>query len=537
MPFRFCVPDRQIPTFTPWTPRSLFMIGFQVRRPALRPRAAAALFAAGLLTAPAAAVAQTERVDARAIERIRDEGLNRSQVPQLAGHLTEVIGPRLTGSTGMKRANEWTAETFRSWGLTNVAVEPWGEFGRGWEHIDYYGRITTPWAQPLIGQPLAWTGSTNGTVSGEVLLLTAETPAELFERFRGRVAGRIVLRDPAVEIEPEFRAWTRRFTEADLADPIGERTPVSPDPAVQQAFMRRALVNSAIDSLLRMERPAAILRASPWQYGIIRVASGGSRAPGSAEAAPTVMIATEQYNMMVRNAARGVPMHVELNVRNRFLDDDTRGYNTLAEIRGSDRADEYVMIGAHLDSWHSGQGATDNAAGSVVMMEAMRILKTLGLQPRRTIRIALWSGEEQGLLGSRGWVNNNPALWPRISAYLNLDNGTGRIRGVWNQTNPGATPVFQSLLAPFRDLDVIAIRHGNTGGTDHLAFDAQGIPGFNFIQDPIEYSLRTHHSNMDTFDRLVLDDLKQAAVVVASTAYHLAMRDEMMPRKTAAAQR
>jgi carboxypeptidase Q len=488
------------------------------------------LLLGALLALPAAAVAQTERVDARMVERIRDEGLNRSQIPQLAGHLTEVIGPRLTGSPGMRRANEWTAETFRGWGLTNVIVDPWGEFGRGWEHLDYYGRVTAPFVQPLLGQPLAWTGSTNGRVSGDVLVITAESPAEVFEKFGGRIAGRIVLRDPPVTLEPEFREWTRRFTEEDLRDPIGERTPVPIDPAAQEAFMRRALVNSAIDSLLRTERPALIVRPSSWQYGVIRAAAGGPRTPGAPETPASIMIAAEQYNMLYRNAQRGAPARIEVEVRNRFLDDDHRGYNTLADLRGSDKADEYVMIGAHLDSWHTGQGATDNAAGSVIMMEAMRILKTLGVQPRRTIRIGLWSGEEQGLLGSRNWVGNNQAIWPKISAYLNIDNGTGRIRGVWNQTNTAASPIFEGLLAPFRDLGVVAVRHGNTGGTDHLAFHGQGIPGFNFIQDPIEYSLRTHHSNMDTFDRLVLDDLKQAAVIVASTAYHLAMRDEMMPR-------
>jgi Zn-dependent M28 family amino/carboxypeptidase len=210
------------------------------------------------------------------------------------------------------------------------------------------------------------------------------------------------------------------------------------------------------------------------------------------------------------------------------------GKNVLAELPGTDLADEYIMIGGHYDSWHAGTGAADNAAGTVVMMEALRILKELGLQPRRTIRIALWSGEEQGLYGSRNWVQNHPELHDRISAYLNFDNGTGRIRGIYNQMNDAVTPIFEELLWPFRDLGVVAVRHQNTGGTDHLAFDAAGIPGFQFIQDPIEYSVNTHHSNVDTYERLVLDDLKQAAVVVASLAYHLAMRDEMLPRKPVA---
>ena len=235
--------------------------------------------------------------------------------------------------------------------------------------------------------------------------------------------------------------------------------------------------------------------------------------------------------MIYRNTQADVPVYMEIMMRNRFYEDDLQAYNTLADIPGSDLADEYIMLGAHLDSWHMGGGATDNAAGTVVMMEAMRILKTLGVQPRRTIRIALWSGEEQGLLGSRGWVANNPDLHDQISAYVNVDNGTGRVRGIWNQSNPAATPVFEQILWPFRDLGVVAVRDGHTGGTDHLAFDRVGIPGFNFIQDPIEYGINTHHTELDTFDHLVLEDLKQAAVVVASTVYHLANRDEMMPRK------
>jgi len=224
-------------------------------------------------------------------------------------------------------------------------------------------------------------------------------------------------------------------------------------------------------------------------------------------------------------------VELEVRVQNRFDESDLQSYNTLAELPGSDKSDEFVMLGAHLDSWHMGGGATDNAAGSVIMMEAMRILTELGVQPRRTIRIALWSGEEQGLLGSRAWVANNEAIHDKISAYVNIDNGTGRLRGIWNQGNEGAVEVFENLLWPFRDLGVVAVRRGDTGGTDHLAFDRAGIPGFNFIQDPIEYGINTHHTELDTFDHLVLDDLRQAAVIVASTVYHLAMMEEMMPKK------
>ena len=235
--------------------------------------------------------------------------------------------------------------------------------------------------------------------------------------------------------------------------------------------------------------------------------------------------------MIYRNVEAGIPVELEINVQNQFFDDDLQDYNMLADFPGTDKADELVMLGGHLDSWHYGTGAADNAAGCVVMMEAMRILKAIGVQPRRTIRIGLWSGEEQGLLGSRNWVQNHPELHDKISAYVNFDNGTGKIRGIWDQMNQGALPIFEQILWPFRDLGVVAVRHGNTGGTDHLSFDGAGVPGFNFIQDPIEYGIRTHHTYVDTFDGLMLEDLQQAAVVVAATVYHLAMREEMVPRK------
>jgi carboxypeptidase Q len=485
--------------------------------------------------APLPATAQpAEPIHAEINARIRAEGLDRSRIAELAGHLTEVIGPRLTGSPAMRRANEWTAEQFRSWGLENVRVEPWGEFGRGWERVSYFGRMTQPFVQPLQGQPAAWSGSTDGLVEGGVVRIVADSPDQILERYTGRLSGAIILPVPPVEASPEFEPVNRRFAAEALLEPPVAAPPGMPDPAVIQRFQRQQQLNAALDSLMRAERPALVLRPSPWQYGVIRVGGVGGaavRQAGAPEPPPTVFLALEHYNQLWRNDERGVETRVEFDVQNRFVDEDLRAFNTLAELPGTDLRDEYVMIGAHLDSWHGGQGATDNAAGSVVMMEAMRILSALGAEPRRTIVIALWSGEEQGLLGSRAWVRANEALWPRISAYLNVDNGTGRVRGIWNQQNEGATPIFRQILEPFRDLDVVAVRHGNTGGTDHLAFDAVGVPGFNFIQDPIEYSLRTHHSHMDTFDRLVLDDLRQAAVVVAATAYHLAMRDELMPRK------
>lgn len=499
-----------------------------------------------LLVAPALAGAGTaqvvqERVDLSVVRRIRDEGLNRSKVGELAGYLTDVIGPRLTGSSSMRRANEWTAEQFKTWGLVNVTVEPWGLFGRGWERVAFGGRILEPFVWPLQGSPLAWSGSTRGTVAGPVVYFDARDTIDL-AKYRGKLRGAFVMRDTLVPVAPEFDPLPLRTPLDRLLDTTPQQaqqfTPPTPE---QQARQRaQAALNRRLYDFLRAERPAAVLTYSSRQYGIIRPGAGpyavAVRFDTIPDPLPAIQLSQEQYFQIFRNVRRGVPVRLEANVQNRWLAQDPKAYNTLAEIPGSDLKDQVVMLGAHLDSWFGGTGATDNGAGSIVMMEAVRILKTLNLQPRRTIRIALWSGEEQGLLGSRNWVENHKAELDRISAYVNVDNGTGRIRGIWNQSNDAVVPIFEQILFPFRDLGVVAVRRGNTGGTDHLSFDRAGVPGFNFIQDPIEYGTRTHHTDADTFERLVLDDLKQAATVVAYTVYHLAMRDEMMPRKPAPAQ-
>jgi hypothetical protein len=481
-----------------------------------------------------AQVAQ-EAVDLDVVRRIREEGMERSQLPELAGYLTDVIGPRLTGSPGMRRANDWTAQTLEGFGLQNVVVEPWGEFGRGWDNMYYSGRITEPYVQILQALPVAWTGSTDGIVKGPAMIVEAASTADL-ERYRGKLRGAFVLtREPQV-IEPEWQARPLRSSLEDLLAPaeIRERPPVDPAQREQmmQRWRRQRAMRDTIAAFMQDEGIAGMLTPSSRTYGILRGGwSGSGREPENDIPAPQLVVSHEQYGQIYRNLERGIPVELEIEVRNEFYEDDLQAYNTLGDIPGSDLADEYVMLGGHLDSWYAGTGAADNVAGCVVMMEALRILKELDLKPRRTIRIALWSGEEQGLLGSRYWVQNHDELWPKISAYVNVDNGTGRIRGIWDQMNEAAIPVFEQILWPFRDLGVVAVKHGNTGGTDHLSFDRVGIPGFNFIQDPIEYSTRTHHTFADRYERLVIDDLKQAAVVVAATVYHLAMRDERMPRK------
>jgi Iap family predicted aminopeptidase len=344
------------------------------------------------------------------------------------------------------------------------------------------------------------------------------------------------MQDTIIAVTPEFEPDPLRTPLATLLD----TTPQRPfdDAARRERMRQRQAFNRAVYDFLRAERVAGLLSYSSRQYTIIRPGGGPFssvvRDTLTFEPLPAVMLSQEQYFQIYRNVGRGLPVRVELAVQNRWLTDDQQAYNTVAELPGGDLKEQVVMLGAHLDSWFGGTGATDNGAGSVVMMEALRILKTVGLEPRRTIRLALWSGEEQGLLGSAAYVRNHQAELDRISAYVNLDNGTGRVRGIWNQSNEAAVPIFEQILWPFRDLGVLAVRRGNTGGTDHLSFDRAGVPGFNFIQDPIEYGTRTHHTDADTYERLVLDDLKQAATVIAYTVYQLAMRDEMMPRKPAA---
>jgi carboxypeptidase Q len=485
---------------------------------------------------PAQAQVAQERVDLATVQRIREEGLQRSQIDNLAQHLLDVIGPRLTGSPGMKQANDWTAAKLREWGLQNVVVEAWGTFGRGWERISYSGRILSPFVQPLDAMPVAWTGNTKGTVTGNAAIVEIASREDM-EKYRGKLKNVFVLRQAAPNPDPEFNtnAIVRRYDVDSLLQPVAPPPPQAARPPQQgpSNFQQAQSLNASLDSFFIREGVAAVLAPSNWQYSVLRVGGGSGRSLDRPIPVPSLVVSIEQYGQIYRNLKRGVPVRIELNVQNQFHNADPKAYNTLADLPGTDKADEYVMLGAHLDSWHAGQGATDNAAGSIVMMEALRILKALDVKPRRTIRIGLWSGEEQGLLGSRNWVENHHELWPRISAYVNVDNGTGKLRGIWNQSNEKATPVFEQILWPFRDLGVVAVRHGNTGGTDHLSFDRVGIPGFNFIQDPIEYGLRTHHSNVDTYDHLMIDDLKQAAVVVAATVYALAMRDDLVPRKPA----
>jgi len=520
---------------------------------------------------PAApAVRAPEIPDLEFISRLREEEFGHGQVMDIMSHLTDDIGPRLTGSPNMKKANEWTRDEFTKWGLVNSHLEPWGTFGRGWSYQRCEVRMISPDYMQFLALPEAWTPGTNGPIRGEVVQLTATTAADL-EKYKGKLSGKIVMIGDARVPDPIEKPMFNREDDPSLAKLAEFEIPAGgpggpggpPDPARRQEFMQRFQFQQQLEKFLTDEHVAAVLDITrqPGQDGTIFVQSGGSYDKGKTIGFPRVTLAVEHYGRMARLLERKIPVDVELNVEAQFYDDDDKGYDTVAEIPGTDPnlKDQLVMLGGHLDSWHAGEGATDNGAGSVVAMEVVRLLKQLGIQPRRTIRIALWSGEEEGLLGSRGYVKNHfggrpepktppepgmPAfmrpptgpleLKPEqklVSVYFNLDNGTGRIRGVYLQGNSAAAPIFQKWMEPFRDLGMTTLTVRNTGGTDHLSFDAVGIPGFQFIQDPMDYGTLTHHSNLDVYEHIRPQDMKQAAVIMASFVYNAAMRDEMIPRK------
>ena len=514
-------------------------------------------------------VVKPEIPDLEFITRLRDEEFNHGEVMDIMSYITDDIGPRLTGSPNMKKANEWTRDQFAKWGMVNAHVEPWGTFGRGWAYQLCEVRMVSPDYMQFLALPEAWTPGTNGPIRGEVVQLVATTSADL-EQYKGKLAGKIVLIGDPRTPEPIEKPMFQRIDDAEMAKLAlfqipggGPGGPGGPNPAMRQQFMQRFRFQRDLVKFLTDEHVAATLDLTrqPGQDGTIFVQSGGSYDKGKTIAFPRITVAVEHYGRMVRLLAKKVPVQVELNVETQFYDDDDKGYDTLAEIPGVDPKlkEQLVMLGGHLDSWHAGEGATDNGAGSAVAMEAVRLLTKLRVQPRRTVRVALWSGEEEGLLGSRGYVKNHfggrpepppsrddntPSFMrpPRgplelkpeqklVSAYFNLDNGTGKVRGVYLQGNELVSAMFQKWMEPFRDLGMTTLTMRNTGGTDHLSFDAVGIPGFQFIQDPMDYDTLTHHSNLDVYEHIRAEDLKQAAVIEACFVYNAAMLDEMLPRK------
>jgi len=520
------------------------------------------------------------------IDKIRDEGLNKSHVMQTLSYLSDVIGERLTGSPNLKHANEWTKETLTKWGLQNAKLEAWGPFGRGWELKDFKAEVVSPYTFPVIAYPKAWSPSTKGAVTSDVIYLDAKTDADL-EKYKGKLSGKIVLMSEPRELKADFTGMGNRLTDADLAKMADAPNPADaarrPQPTQEQMQSRlQRFVDAAKRANFLMQEGVAVLidnsRGGSGGTVFVQSASVAQEVPANpmemftsrtrlqpyqkeaeSKMVPQMTMATEEYNRLVRMIKFGTNVKMTVNIQTQYHDDDPMVYNTTAEIPGTDPQlkDQLVMLGGHMDSWHAGTGATDNGAGVAVAMEAVRILQAAGLKPRRTIRIALWTGEEQGLLGSRAYVkqhfgemqNQSPTAafgmggqpgtlvkgseYDKLSAYYNLDNGTGKIRGVYLQGNSAVAPIFKAWLDPFKDLGATTLTLSNTGGTDHLSYDALGLPGFQFIQDEIEYDARTHHSNQDVFDRIQADDMKQAATIMAAFIYQTAMMDEKIPQKDA----
>lgn len=491
-----------------------------------------------------------EMVDDSVNTVIRKHGLEKSQVMEIAGWVTDVYGPRLTGSPMLDKATDWAVKQLKDWGYQNVHLDEWGPFGRGWEMKHFEMHCEAPMYFPIIAYPKAWSPSTNGTVSGEVIYLDASSEEDL-EKYKGKLKGKFVLIDTLRVLKEWEDPLAKRLTPEELLEmanaPMPTKQPFRRMPRSGRSFYR------ALRDFIYEEQPLATIdRSYKGDLGTVFV-SGASSKEGSArdegaEVLPQVTMAVEHYNRIFRLLQKGMPVTLSMEIDAAYANPDGMEHNIIAEIPGTDLKDEVVMFGAHFDSWHSGTGATDNAAGSAVMLETARILmetiKETGIKPRRTLRIALWTGEEQGLLGSKSYVRkyladtdnlgNLQDVKPeqeKISAYYNLDNGTGKIRGVYLQGNDQVSHIFRAWLDPFKDLGATTLTLQNTGGTDHLSFHAVGIPGFQFIQDNVAYWSRTHHSNMDNWDHLVEDDLKQASTIVASFVWHTAQMDGKLPRR------
>ena len=480
-----------------------------------------------------------------AIEKIKNEGFNNSHVEKIAFELIDKAGSRLTNSIGYDNAANYAVNELTSWGLVNATKEAWGEFGRGWEIKRSYVAMTKPYYMPFIAVPKAWTESTKGEISGKVIFLNIEKEED-FANYKGKLKGAIVgVKPNRGNQDPTFKADALRYTEEELKEMEAPRETNRSrwTPEELAKFRAQREFNQKINAFLLEEGVGLIITGTSGMHGTLFTSSPRAYLKDTPEGLSEFEMAPEHLNLMARLFENNVEVEIEAEIETTYNYDDLQGYNVIAEIPGTDDKlkSEIVMLGGHLDSWHGATGATDNASGCIVMMEAVRILQAAGLKPKRTIRIALWGGEEQGLHGSRNYVKNHFGDRETmelkddhnlVSAYYNIDNGTGRIRGIYLQGNEDVKPIFEGWFKPFDDIiDNTTITIRNTGGTDHQSFDALSLPGFQFIQDPIEYWSRTHHTNMDTYERLVIDDLKQMSVIVAAFVYNTAQRDEKLPRK------
>jgi carboxypeptidase Q len=569
------------------------------------------VLAGSVLIAAAAALplgAAGEKIDYDAINKIKQQGMSAqtSQVMEISSWLTDVHGPRLTGSPNLQKAGEWAAAKMKEWGLQNVALEPWADkanqFAHGWTNDKFYMAAVSPQAFPIPGTPTSWTPGTNGLVRGDVALVT-ETTQEDLQKHAGKLKGKWILTQAAPDVAAFWNPLATRETAEELARmelanaPAPEFGVANPNAAGRGGGGRGGFGQGTPfnrNEWFKTEGAAGLLSTTPRGHGIYLI-GGGDRNAEPTAGLPRISIPAEQYGRLARMVAKNLPVTIEADIKNTYIPNPPM-FNVVGEIPGTDLASEVVMLGAHFDSWHASTGATDNVAGSAAMMEAMRILKQSGVKLRRTVRIGLWTGEEQGLIGSRDYVKahfggcNDPAAAGRgaaaaptttatttaatsasapggasagragapapapqrgggrggcqtgytfkpehakFSGYFNIDNGTGAIRGVYLQGNDAVGPIFREWIEPFRSLGMTAITIRNTGGTDHQSFDALGLPGFQFIQDDVEYGTMTHHTNLDSYERLQPSDMMKNATIAASFAFLAANRDEKLPRKPA----
>ncbi len=481
-----------------------------------------------------------QEADDQMISRIREEGFRHSQISFIAHHITDVSGSRLTNSPGFRRAATWIIGALQSWGLEHAGLEAWGPFGYGWSVEKTYAAMKAPYYSPLIAYPAPWSGSTRGLVSAPVLMVDRLDSAYIMENANSIRGAIVMVKSQDTLLHQTFKPAGFRYSDSALSR-LGDSHMITP--MMFQMFIPEIVKENRQEKLLVQAGAAALLEMSREQGdGAVFVDGFAGYDPRYHTNLTKLILEKEDYLKLERILQGGLEVKLDLDIDTKLYDQDLQGHNLIAEIPGTDPSlkSEVVMLGGHLDSWQSATGATDNGAGCIVMMEAVRILKALGVKPKRTIRLALWDGEEQGLLGSFQYVKkhfgdprdmNLKPEQANISAYFNLDNGTGKIRGIYTQGNEAVVPVFTRWLEPFRDLGASTVTLHNTGSTDHLSFDAIGIPGFQFIQDPIDYETRTHHSNMDTYDHLMIADLQQAAVIVAAFVYNSAMQKEKLPRK------
>jgi len=513
---------------------------------------------------------EKESLDFAMYQNIREEALAHSHIMEYASGLMDGIGPRLTGSPNLKRANEWTRDQFTAMGCSNAHLEDWGEFGMGWQQLNTWVRMTAPDVAVFIAQAAPWSPATKGPVTAPAVWVDLKTEAD-FDKYKGKLAGKIIFLGEMREVKPVEKPLFTRNEDADLKR-IQEYPTSLANSFSFATFLKTLAFREKIGHFLASEQAVAVI--TPSRDGKNNGGSGGTIFDDTgagfgwliyqrdhANPLPVAVTAIENFGRVYRLLKAGVPVNIELDIDTKFNGDHEHGFDTIAEIPGTDPRlkDEIVMLGGHLDSWASATGATDNGAGSVVAMEVMRILNALEVKPRRTIRAGLWTGEEQGEFGSYGYVKQHFGFVPRsnepdqlavteydrdaagpiqlkpehqkLSAYFNLDNGSGRVRGIYLQGNSAVAPIFAQWIEPLKDLGVATLTMRDTGGTDHEAFDAVGLPGFQFIQDQLDYGSRTHHSNMDTYERLEPEDLAQAALVEATFVYNAAMRDQMLPRK------